>query len=194
MKTISAVVVAGCLSLLAVSASAGDVPRAALLMKETGNQLLAAKKYADAIDSYFQALEICPDYPEAHYNLGVSFLKGYKALKLARYHFQRYLLLAPAAPDRESVSALVGSLSERTSPTADGDRTVLKVVGGRLLLAGGGWVKTGERIEVPENGKSPRVCLVAGYVYPDCVITQRVWDEKTLEAIKPGLLAANAAP
>jgi len=194
MRAIRVAVAALSLCLIALSASAGDIPRAARLMKESGNQFLAAKKYADAVDSYLQALQICPDYPEAHYNLGVSFLKGYKAFKLAGYHFQRYLEVSPTAPDRESVSALVSSLAERTPPTTGGARTVVGIVGGRLLVAGAGWAKAGDRIDVAEKGKDPCVRLIADYVYEDCVLTQRVWDEKTLETIKLGVLAVNASP
>ncbi|MBI5015070.1 MAG: tetratricopeptide repeat protein [Deltaproteobacteria bacterium] len=194
MRTRQVLVAALSICLLTLSATAGDIPRAANLVKETGNQFLSAKRYADAIDSYFQALEICPDYPEAHYNLGVSFLKGYKAFKLARYHFQRYLDLSPTADDRESVLALVNSLAEHTTRPPDGDRTVVEVVAGRLLVSGTGWVKQGDRIEVAEKGKDPCACLIADYVYPDGVLTQRVWDERTLETIRPGLLAANVSP
>ena len=170
---------------------AAEIPRSARLMKDGGNQFLAAKKYADAIDSYFQALDIYPDFAEAHYNLGVAFLKGYKQLGLARHHFQRYLELSPGAPDAESVRALVSSLGDRVQPTPSARGQVLGVVGGRLLVSGSEWVKSGTRIDVAERGKQPCASLTADYVYPDCVLTQRVWDEKTLDALKPGLVAVS---
>lgn len=193
MKIRRAVASAVALVLLAGAALGAEVPRSARMMKDSGNQFLAAKKYADAIDAYLQALQIYPDYADPHYNLGVAFLRGCKALNLARYHFQRYLDLSPHAADREEVSALVASLSERASTAPVAPRTVLQVVAGRLLVGGGDWVRTGDKIEVADTAKQPCASLIADFVYPDCVLTQRVWDEKTLEAIKPGLVAVNTS-
>lgn len=175
---------------LGVAAAAGEVPRAARLMQESGNQFLAAKKYADAVDSYFQALESYPDYPEAHYNLAITFLKGSKEYRLARHHFEKYLELSPEALDREDVQALVTTLADRAPPLDPKEQQVLRVVGGRLLVSGTGWVRPGDRIVVGEPGKAPSARLMAQYVYPDCVLTERVWNDRNLDALKPGLVAS----
>ncbi|GAB4250000.1 tetratricopeptide repeat protein [Deferrisoma sp.] len=172
-------------------APAADVPRSARLMKEAGNQFLAAKRYADAIDCYLQALEIVPDYPEAHYNLGVAFLKGFRAYRLARYHLERYLELDPTAPDREAVEALVTTLAQKETPLPKEPGRVLAVIGGRILVSGGNWVKKGDEIEIQEESGEPCACLLADYVYPDCVLTQRILDDETLGKVQPGLVAVN---
>lgn len=172
---------------------AADPPRAARLAKDAGNQFLASKQYADAIDFYFQALEIHPDFPEAHYNLGVAFLKGYQASGLAAYHFASYLALKPDADDRENVAALAAALKERAVPVPADRGKVIGVLAGRLLVSGGDWVRVGERMEVAQKGKAPSAVLLAIRVYPDCVLTQRVWDDRALEAMGPGMVAVNAS-
>ena len=172
---------------------AGDVPRSARLAKDSGNQFLSAKKYAGAIDWYFEALKLHPRYPEAHYNLGLAFLKGYKAMGPALHHFEMYLRLTPDAQDRKSVEALVTALRERAAPMPAEAGIVVRVVAGRLLVSGGDWVEPGDRIDVAEKGQDPCACLLADYVYPGCVLTQRIWDEETLERMKPGLVAVNTS-
>ena len=178
-------------TLILGAAWAGDVPRSARLVKDSGNQFLAAKKYADAIDCYFQALEIYPEFAEAHYNLGVSFFKGYKAMGLARHHFDQYLRLAPDAPDYDNVLALSQALASRAVPMPKEPGQVVGTIAGRLLVSGANWAKPGDRIEVAEKGDDPCACLLAEYIYPDGLLTQRIWDEETLDKIKPGLVAAN---
>jgi len=191
MRGVRAIATIAVAALMAGGAWAADVPRSARLVKDAGNQFLSAKKYADAIDCYFQALEILPDYAEAHYNLGVSFFKGYQALGLARHHFSQYLRLAPDAADYDNVLALSQTLATRTKSLPDTPRQVVATIGGRLLVSGAGWATVGDRIEVTERGNVPCALLLAEYVYPDAVLTQRVWDETTLSRIKPGLVAAN---
>lgn len=178
-------------ALLACSAWAGDVPRSARLVKDAGNQFLAAKRYADAIDCYFQALKIYPEFAEAHYNLGVSFFKGYQAMGLSRYHFDLYLQLAPDAPDYDNVLALSQTLASRAKPLPKKEGQVVATIGGRLLMSGADWAKPGDRIEMAEKGNAPYARLLAEYIYPDGVLTQRVRDKDTLDRIKPGLVAAN---
>ena len=175
--------------LLATGARGADVPRSARMIKEAGNDFLSAKRYADAIDCYLQALEIYPDFAEAHYNLGVAFLKGYRAYRLARYHFEQYLALEPGAPDREDVETLVDALAQREKPLPDEPGRVVAVVGDRLVVSGREWIRPGERIEVVD-GETPCASLVAQYVYPDCILTQRIRDARTLERIQPGLAVA----
>lgn len=182
------------LALAAVSALGGEIPRSARLMQESGNQFLAAKKYADAVDAYFQALESYPDYPEAHHNLAVCFLRGAKEYRLARHHFEKYLELSPGAPDLDDVRALAATLAERVTPLDPGSREVVSVVGGRLLVSGTAWARPGDRIEVGEAGKTPQARLLAQYVYPDCVLTERVWSDRSLESLRRGLVASLPYP
>lgn len=190
MRYLSALLIA---AVFFTSGWAGDVPRSARLVKDAGNQFLAAKKYADAIDCYFQALELCPEFSETHYNLGVAFLKGYNATRLALHHFEHYLALEPGAADRESVQALAAALRERVKPVPEKRGEVVAVVAGRLLVAGADWVKPGDRIEVSAQGEAPCAQLLADYVYPDGALTQRIWDESTLNQVRGGMLAVNAS-
>jgi tetratricopeptide (TPR) repeat protein len=178
-------------TLLTQAAWAGGIPRSARLSKESGNQFLAAKNYAGAIDWYFEALDLYPKYAEAHYNLGVAFLNGYKAARIAAHHFEMYLKLADDDADRDSVEKMVAALKKRAPPLPEAEGQVLRVVAGRLLVSGADWVEVGDRIEVAEPGQAPCACLLASYVYSDCVLTQRIWKEETLELMKPGLLAVN---
>jgi len=186
----------GAVATLALAAQIGwadGVPRSARLVKDAGNQFLAAKSYSDAIDCYFQALQLYPSYSEAHYNLGVAFLKGYNEIRLTIHHLDQYLKLAPNAPDRQSVDALLVALRERLDSVPEVRGQVLRVIGGRLLVSGGNWVKPGDRIEVAKRGEDPCACLLADYVYPDCLLTQRIWDAQTLELMKPGFVAVNSS-
>ncbi len=189
--TVRTLVMYGMLLVVGLAAGAWgvDVPRSARMIKEAGNDFLAAKRYADAIDCYLQALEIYPDFAEAHYNLGVAFLKGYRAYHLARFHFERYLALRPEASDREDVETLVDALAEREAPLPSEPGRVVAVVGDRLVVSGKEWIRPGERIEVVD-GEVPCASLVAQYVYPDCILTQRIRDARTLERIQPGLAVA----
>lgn len=179
--------------LVASSTWAGSIPRSSVLIKDAGNQFLEAKRYADAVDCYFQALELSPDFPEAHYNLGVAFLRGYNATDLALYHFERYLALRPAAEDAEGVEALVSMLRDRARPLRARPGEVLGVVAGRLLVAGGDWLRPGHQLQVSEKGEAPCAHLLAAYVYPDRAISQRIRDASVLEQVREGMLAVNTS-
>lgn len=179
--------------LVASSSWAGSIPRSSILIKDAGNQFLEAKRYADAIDCYFQALELSPNFSEAHYNLGVAFLRGYNATPLALYHFEKYLALEPAAEDAESVGALVSTLRERARPLRARPGEVLGVVAGRLAVAGGAWLRPGDRLQVSEKGEPPCAHLLAAYVYPDRALSQRIRDPGVLEQVREGMLAVNTS-
>ncbi len=193
MKLSRLVIACAIAAALSSGAGAAGIPRSARLVKDAGNQFLSAKKYADAIDCYFQAIELYPEFAEAHYNLGVAFLKGYQAVNLSFHHFRTYLELDPYAGDRESVEALLEALAERMEARPKGRGEVIRVIAGRLLVSGGDWVQPGQEIEVAEKGETPCACLLASYVYPDSVLTQRIWNEDTLERMRPGLVAVNAS-
>lgn len=193
MRLVVAATIFGVLVVGPFGASAEDeIPQAARLVKEAGNQFLAAKRYADAIDCYLQALEAFPDFAQAHYNLGVSFLKGFSANRIALYHFRQYLDLVPEASDRAEVGRLVEALASKTPPPLDTQGQVLEVVAGRLVVSGGNWVKKGDRMEISGERQDPRLFLLAEFVYPDCVLTQRIWDANTLGSVHASLVAVTA--
>lgn len=179
--------------LVASSSWAGGIPRSSILVKDAGNRFLEAKRYADAIDCYFQALELSPNFSEAHYNLGVAFLRGYNATPLALYHFEKYLTLEPAADDAEGVGALVATLKERARPVRARPGEVLGVVAGRLVVAGGAWLRPGDRLQVSEKGEAPCAHLLAAYVYPDRALSQRIRDPGVLDLVREGMLAVNTS-
>jgi len=175
-------------ALVAAGLASAQVPRSARLMKDSGNDFLSAKRYADAIDCYLHALRLFPGFGEAHYNLGVAFYQGYRAYGLARHHFERYLDLEPDAPDRDEVRRLIDALSQREQPLPEEPGVVVAVVAGRLVVSGGGWASVGDQIEVARPGADPCACLLAAYVYPHAVLTQRVYDTDTLEMLEAGLV------
>ncbi len=86
---------------------------------------------------------------------------------------------------------MVEALAGRVTPLTEEPGMVLGVIAGRLLVSGGRWADRGDRIEVAEEGKAPRACLIAESVYPDCILTQRVWDASTLGSLRSGLIAVN---
>jgi tetratricopeptide (TPR) repeat protein len=163
-------------ALLIAFSAAGedDAPRGARLMRDSGDQFLAAKRYADALDAYFQALSTHPRYSEVHYKLGVVFLKGYRAYDLARYHFQTCLSLAPDREDSLDVQALVETLADRgREAEAQRERYPL-LLGGRCLdRTEGAPIAARDEvdIDIPSLGRRR---LIADYVYPNgLVLTNR---------------------
>ena len=158
---------------------------AAQMAKEHGDQFLSSKRYADALDSYFQALEADPEYPEVHCNLGVVFLKGYGDHGLAAHHFRRYLALDPCAEDRDAIESLLAGLEARQQPPPRDRGALLKVLGDRLLISGA-WDGNPRELAVDTEEVSGTV-LVA-YRYPAAVLTERIREAGVLD-----LLTANLA-
>ncbi len=89
------------------SGAGARVPPEAMLRKEAGNHYLKLREYQKARDEYLAALRIAPDFPEAHYNLGVVYFFRLKDYPRALYHFVRYATLRPDASDLDQVRTLV---------------------------------------------------------------------------------------
>ncbi len=89
------------------SAAGARVAPEAALRKRAGNYYLKLRQYEKARDEYLAALQISPDFPEAHYNLGVVYFFRLKDYPRALYHFVRYATLRPDASDLDQVRELV---------------------------------------------------------------------------------------
>jgi tetratricopeptide (TPR) repeat protein len=63
-----------------------------------------------ALREYEEAIRLRPEYPNAHYNLAVT-LDEADQYDRARQEYERYLQLAPTAPDAEDVRKRVKELS-----------------------------------------------------------------------------------
>lgn len=74
------------------------MPELARKFKVQADFATQEKRYDKAIELYGQALEIAPWWPEGHYNLALV-LGDTKKYKLALLEMNRYLLLAPDAPE-----------------------------------------------------------------------------------------------
>ena len=147
--------------------------------KEHGDQFLASKRYADALDCYLQALEADAEYPEVHYNLGVVFLKGYRDYGLAAHHFRRYLSLDPYAEDLEQIEALLAGLDARRAPPLQERGVVIKELGGRLLISGA-WEAPRELLVDTEDLSGT---LLIAYRYSDVVLTERIREAEVLDLL-----------
>ncbi len=89
------------------SGAGARVAPEAVLRKRAGNYYLKLRQYEKARDEYLAALQISPDFPEAHYNLGVVYFFRLKDYPRALYHFVRYATLRPDASDLDQVRELV---------------------------------------------------------------------------------------
>jgi tetratricopeptide (TPR) repeat protein len=70
---------------------------------------LAKKEYGDAVKTLEEAVEAAPDEPYGHYYLGLAHY-GMKHPDKTVEHFQRFLALAPDAPEAARVRSLLRSL------------------------------------------------------------------------------------
>lgn len=161
---------------------------AAQMAKEHGDRFISSKCAADALDSYFQALEVDPEYPEVHYNLGAVFLKGYRDHGLAAHHFRRYLALDLYA-DRELVESLLMGLEARQPPLLWKWGVLLKVLGDRLLISGA-WEGNPRQLAVATEELSG-IVLVA-YRYPAAVLTERIRETQVLDLVTASLAVFRA--
>ncbi len=105
------------LLLLAVLVGAGgavaQVSPEAVQRKEAGNHFLKQRQYEQARDQYLAALQLEPDYEDAHYNLGVIYFFRIQNYPRALYHFVEYARLRPDAEDLHQVRALSIQALER---------------------------------------------------------------------------------
>lgn len=74
----------------------GDSPAAYSVYNEIGQMLAGLGRLDEAIGAYQKALALAPNYPEAHYHLGLAYYNG-GARDKAKNEFQQVLRLAPDA-------------------------------------------------------------------------------------------------
>ena len=70
----------------------------------------AGKQYTKAEVEFMKALELGPDDPGVHYNLGILYDDNLGNAKKALYHYQRFLDLAPHDKDAPNVIEWMSSL------------------------------------------------------------------------------------
>lgn len=75
-----------------------------------GTVFLQNKKHKEAIKEYERVLELRPNDPETHYNLGILYDDYLKDREKALYHYQKYLSVNPKAPDAKKVESYILSL------------------------------------------------------------------------------------
>jgi tetratricopeptide (TPR) repeat protein len=70
----------------------------------------AARQYTKAEAEFLKALDIAPDDPGTHYNLGILYDDNLGNAKKAIHHYQRFLELAPTDPDAPNVVSWMKAL------------------------------------------------------------------------------------
>ncbi len=71
-----------------------------------GSDYCDAESYDLAMESYKKALEVFPDFPALHYNMGWLYSKLGNA-EQAIHHLQKYIVLAPTASDITEVQSYI---------------------------------------------------------------------------------------
>ena len=67
------------------------------------------QKVQEAIDSFKRCIDVQPNHAYAHYQIGLAY-NQIKRLDLTIVHLERFLALAPTAPEAEQVRRLLSSL------------------------------------------------------------------------------------
>ena len=75
-----------------------------------GTIFLHNKQYREAIQEYERVLELRPNDPETHYNLGVLYDDYLKDREKALHHYQKYMAINPRAPDAKKIESYILSL------------------------------------------------------------------------------------
>ena len=75
-----------------------------------GTIFLQNKRYKEAIKEYERVLELQPNDPDTHYNLGILYDDFLKDREKALYHYQKYIAVNPKAPDAKRVETYLLSL------------------------------------------------------------------------------------
>ena len=75
-----------------------------------GTIFLQNRQYREAIKEFEGVLELRPNDPETHYNLGVLYDDYQKDREKALYHYQKYLTINPKAPDAKKIESYILSL------------------------------------------------------------------------------------
>lgn len=89
-------------------------PKQAQAYNLRGQLNITAGKVHDAKSDYLKAVELKPDYANAHYNLALVYDIYLQEIELAIKHYQRYmsLLKQPDEPTKEWISHLKGTLKD----------------------------------------------------------------------------------
>lgn len=78
---------------------------------DLGTCYRGVRQFDKAVEEYRKAIKINPDFPNAHRNLGVVLSADLHDAKQGVKEFQRYLELAPNAPDAEMIRQSIHELS-----------------------------------------------------------------------------------
>ena len=73
------------------------------------------RSFTQAIDMFKKAIEIQPDYPEAHYNIALAY-KAVGKHKLAKQHWNSVIELAPGTPMADKAKEFIGKTQSSESP------------------------------------------------------------------------------
>lgn len=79
---------------------------------QLGQTLYAASNWAGAADAYDRAAQLNPGNAYAHYFAGQSFYRARRVDRMAQ-HFEYFLKLAPQAPERPQVEAVMRTVRGR---------------------------------------------------------------------------------
>ncbi len=79
---------------------------------QLGQSLYAANNWAGAADAFAQAGQIDPGHAYAQYYAGQSFYRAKRVDRMAK-HFEYFLKLAPSAPERPQVEAVMRTVRGR---------------------------------------------------------------------------------
>jgi len=79
---------------------------------QLGTVLARFEDWAGSAEAFHQAAQIDPNFAYAHYYAGLSFSRSGRADRTSE-HFERFLRLAPKAPERPAVETLMRTLRGR---------------------------------------------------------------------------------
>jgi tetratricopeptide (TPR) repeat protein len=79
---------------------------------QLGQALYAANNWAAAADAFAQAATLAPTHAYAHYHAGQAFYRAKRVDRMAQ-HFEYFLKLAPQAPERPQVEAVMRTVRGR---------------------------------------------------------------------------------
>ncbi len=78
-----------------------------------GNIYKAARQYTRAEAEFQKALQMKPEDSALHYNMGILYDDNLRNTQKARYHYERFLALAPGDPDAPNVVKWLKELGVR---------------------------------------------------------------------------------
>jgi tetratricopeptide (TPR) repeat protein len=100
------------------------IPGIARVAFQQGVGAVQAQRYDDAVLHFSRALVELPGWPDGYYNRGIAH-HGQGRVSAALGDFERYLELAPAAPDRDRVARHIAALAPSAPASGPNPGTVL---------------------------------------------------------------------